>query len=457
MRFALLAVVATIQLQPTFAQVPQPGIYQVSKLVDYRPAWEFNYGVKTFLPAQHIPLVATYGTRYCLVAVDSTNGEYKVRLVFLPQPATAEGSVAFVGGLTAPQDTTASISYGSGENANYWADMGYVYFRGKAFLVHDNQLTHDSEAKNPSYIGKADDLARQLTVTPRNSLFGLAVARPYRTILPLETEKAFFYATPDTTSRQSDFVSKDQYVAILRQNGEWFEAETVSPAGTRRHGWLWQPELVKRVWIPQRRKTPLFRFQVAYADTAADANGQHTPPTDLRVISRKTGHVQQVVSFNIDEPGRGACNEALSVLDCNFDGFPDLMLLANSGGAGPNSTYSIYLFQPKIGRFVFDTALSELTQVDIDAKTRTISSAFRNGCCDHSREAYRFVNRRLTRTASHGEYCVSSDGYCTITEGRLVQGKWVEKHWRVKESERYPAEPPAKKHLHRATHTNRKG
>ena len=446
MRFTLLFFLLAAGLAPAHAQMPQAGIYQVSKMVDYRPANEYNYGVKTFAPAQHIPLVAAYGTRYCLVAVDSADQEYKVRLVFLPQPATAEVSVAFVGGLSTPQDTTTSVSYGSDEDAAYWADMGNVRFRGRSFLVHDNQLTYDSEAKNPDYVGRGDDPARQLTVTPRNSLFALQSARPYRTILPVESEKAFFYARADTNSRRPDFIAQGQYVAILRQNGEWYEAETVSATGKRRTGWLWHPDLLSRVWVPQRSKTPLFRFQVAYADTAADAEGRREAiPMDLRIIARKTGHVQQLIPLRIDDPNWGGYNNAVEVLDCNFDGFPDLVLLANRGGAGPNSTYNFYLFQPKTGHFVFNAALSELPQVSINGKTRTISSAFRNGCCGHSSEEYRIRNGRLTRTASYDEYCMSSDGLCTITEGHLVKGKWVEKHWRIKESRLYPAVRPVKK------------
>ena len=462
LRLALSVLVVAAVLRKASAQTPQPGIYQVSKMVDYRPAWEFNHGVKTFAPAQHIPLVATYGTRYCLVAVDTANQACMVRLVFLPQPATDEVGVAFMGGLATPQDTTASISYGSygaGEDAKYWADMGAVRFRGNAFLVHDNHVTYDSEANHPGYVGKADDPNRQLTVTPRNSLFALDVARPYRTILQLENEKAFFYATADTTSRQPDFVSMGQYVAILRQSGAWYEAETVTPAGNRRHGWLWQPELVKRVWIRQRAKTPLFRFQVAYADTATDKDGRQATPTDLRVISRKTGRVQQVIPLGGVEPTMGAYTEAFDVLDCNFDGLPDLMVYASSGGAGPNSAYNFYLFQPKTGQFVFNAALSELPQVGVDTKTRTIYSAFRNGCCDHSSAEYRFLKGRLTQTASHDEDCQFGGrvAYCHITEGRLVQGKWVEKHWRIKESKLYPTVQPARKHRRRATHANRKG
>ena len=220
----------------------------------------------------------------------------------------------------------------------------------------------------------------------------------------------------------------------------------MSPAGNRRHGWLWQPELVKRVWIRQRAKTPLFRFQVAYADTATDEDGRRAVPTGLRVISRKTGHVQQVIPLAIDEPTLGAYAGALNVLDCTFDGFPDLMIYANSGGAGPNSSNNFYLFQPKTGRFVFNAALSELPQVGIDGKTRTISSAFRNGCCGHSNEEYRFLNGHLTRTASHDEDGqFGPAGYYTVTDGRLVHGKWVEKHRRVRESELYPDQPAAKK------------
>ena len=249
------------------------------------------------------------------------------------------------------------------------------------------------------------------------------------------TDPAFFGAATDAPPRGgSAVVSTDHYAAWRRPRGAGYMAESGVPAGIRPGGRR-PPAQQMRGWVRQRAKTPLFRFDVAYADTAAGADGRRdATPMALRVLARHTGRVRQVLPLAVDEPTPGACWAALVVLDANFDGWPDLRVYASSAGGGANALYRFYLFEPRTGRFVFQAALSDLTDVALQPRTRTIASAFRNGCGQRSSAHYRFLRGHLTCTASHVEDCLEApEGYCTVYEGRLVRGKWVEKTWRIKE------------------------
>lgn len=430
------------------AQVPQAGIYRVSKLVDYRPRSEYNYGVKTFTTARHHPVAASDRVRYCLVAVDSADDRFKTHLVFLATHPDSLGSpLALQGGFYTASDSTFSVAY---QDASFQQPASNsLRFFGQSFRYHANALTYDSGAGQPGRTYVANDPHRQLTISPQNSLFALHQARPYRTILEIEPERVPFYPAPDTARRSPTWVTEGQYIAILAETKRWYEAETVTPAGAVRHGWLWKPDLVKRIWVPQVAQAPDFRFQVAYPDTADAEAYDHHQATALaiRVISRHTGRVQQLIDSVAQDRNMRAYAENLELIDANFDGYPDLMLFAHDGGAGPNSGYLFYLYHPGTARFALHQELSELTQVDINPRTKTISSGWRNGCCSHGGEEYQFINGALTMSSRHEEtVSIDSSDVLVVTKGHLVKSKWREESRRVKASALYPTEkPPAAK------------
>ncbi|MBC8081952.1 MAG: hypothetical protein H7Z21_01965 [Hymenobacter sp.] len=163
----------------------------------------------------------------------------------------------------------------------------------------------------------------------------------------------------------------------------------------------------------------------------------------LKVIERRTGRLVQLLDLDVEE-GWDACDNAVRIPDCNFDGHPDLELYAHSGGAGPNIGHVFYLFDPATEQFVFHEGLSDLTQTQVDPATKTISAGWRNGCCHHGSEAYRFLNGQFTLVARHEDDCLGADGYCYVTDGRLVRGKWREKRRKYKLDLVYPEDQGAR-------------
>ncbi len=176
----------------------------------------------------------------------------------------------------------------------------------------------------------------------------------------------------------------------------------------------------ERHWIKQRAGTPEFVFSVEY-DGAAENEGSSGTALAIRIISRRTGKTVQQIPLSDADPVDAPEDSRVAMVDANFDGHPDIAFYAIDGGAGPNDTRYFYLFDPRTGRFRLDDKLSSMTQVDVDPKRRVITSASRNGCCDHSSQTYRYIDGRLTLVESWQEALRGDD--VVTTTGRLVRGR----------------------------------
>jgi hypothetical protein len=89
-----------------------------------------------------------------------------------------------------------------------------------------------------------------------------------------------------------------------------------------------------------------------------------------------------------------------SLVDANFDGFPDLTI-ALSLPAGPNIPQQTWLFDPRTQRFVdAPETLQGITSPEFDKKLKTVVSQWRNGCCEHGVTTYRWDGGRLKEAAT---------------------------------------------------------
>ncbi|MDV6332674.1 XAC2610-related protein [Asticcacaulis sp. 201] len=254
------------------------------------------------------------------------------------------------------------------------------------------------------------------TVTHQSDRFALQASHPYTDLIYLGHEvKAGLGPNPD---QRTVALPQGSFVAVLKTEADWIEGDQVTPSGQTVRIWLRREDLIDGRWVGQKAMTGAYSFDVA---VEGDDDMMHA--VALRVRERKTGRTVQTL-FNIEtEERQDDADALLQVWDANFDGQPDLSLRAQSGGAGPNSTENVFLFDPKTKRFVFDETLSQLPQLGVDPRRKTITSAERDGCCDHSSMTYRYVRGKLTTVASWRQY-ITADGQWLITEtGRLVKGR----------------------------------
>ena len=180
----------------------------------------------------------------------------------------------------------------------------------------------------------------------------------------------------------------------------------------------------EEIWYPQQALTADYAFSV---QTAID-DGRHMVQA-IRVINRKTEAVIQEIGAINGMPIVGLPNELVSIVDANFDGFPDLVIPFADGGAGPNSTDYVYLFNPRLHRFELNRQLSDLTQISFNSN-RTISSASRGGAGHHSAATYRFYGKNLVLISDWDE-SYTNDGWIETTTRKLVKGRWESKTHRI--------------------------
>lgn len=131
--------------------------------------------------------------------------------------------------------------------------------------------------------------------------------------------------------------------------------------------------------------------------------------------------------------------------DFNFDGREDLAVCngRDSGYGGPS--YTVFLFEPKSGRFVGNSRLSSLAEGPYlglffpDPKKKTLTAYSKSGCCYHETATFKVVGNRpvlveqviedATRTDDAGE------GFVMVTTRKRVGRRWVERSRRVKREE----------------------
>jgi len=90
-----------------------------------------------------------------------------------------------------------------------------------------------------------------------------------------------------------------------------------------------------------------------------------------------------------------ASADFVQMVDLNQDGYLDLRILYNTGATG-NNWYATFLYDPANGRFKYHEALSRLSAVTVDQKSKLIKTYWRNGWCYEFKEYFRLEkNGRL--------------------------------------------------------------
>jgi hypothetical protein len=267
-------------------------------------------------------------------------------------------------------------------------------------------------------------------VTHYRDRFALQAPRPYIDVFAATVDTPVYPG--EAASAPMGTLAAGRYAGIIAASAEWIAIEQVDADGSTLPGWIRRDDLsAGDARIPQQAATANLRFVLAFAPTDDDA----AVLTAIDIRDAATGQRRQILR-DIDAEPMAARADVLQLVDANFDGWPDLSVPAYSGGAGPNATQNIFLFDPARQRFVFEPTLSSLPQLDIDPGSRTLTSASRGGCCSHASSTYRYVQGQLQEVASWEE-SLSADGeHLQTTQGTLRNGSM---HYRTR-TRRLPAE-----------------
>lgn len=264
----------------------------------------------------------------------------------------------------------------------------------------------------------ADAYGRQINqyeVVHLSDRFSLQQPRNYVDVLHVDRALPLYAQSSDAASVAT--IAAGSYLAVLQRTPAWYQVEQIGQDGSAVRGWIDRDAVSTLAWVAQAAATPGATFR---AGVERDEDGARL--TAIEVLDASTGQRRQVLrDFETDSVGDG--DALLQVVDANFDGHPDLLAPGMSGGAGPNSTTTVFLFDPAIGAFVHDATLSALPQLSINAQDRSITSASRGGCCWHASETYRYRDGTLQRV-SRWEEALSADGaHVETTRGTWRNGR----------------------------------
>jgi len=159
------------------------------------------------------------------------------------------------------------------------------------------------------------------------------------------------------------------------------------------------------------------------------------------LVSRDSQQIQALDSCRgQDIPRENGLGE-LAREDFNFDGYPDLVMRASFDPGTRNSTYCIWLYDPKAQRFVLSEELSKLTNPQADPNTKTVISRKNGICMGHCFDeiSYTWSEGHLKPMREESE---SEDTALPPTEDcRYVHSLKQEKNGRLVETMRQRVDP----------------
>lgn len=96
-------------------------------------------------------------------------------------------------------------------------------------------------------------------------------------------------------------------------------------------------------------------------------------------------------SFFCSLPPQVVCE----VVDVNFDGYSGFRLI-QFNPTGPNVPYYYWTYDTLAKHFIRDTTFEVITSPTFHPKEKTITSSWRDGCCNYGKSTYKYLHEKLT-------------------------------------------------------------
>ncbi|MBB6498320.1 XAC2610-related protein [Pedobacter cryoconitis] len=471
MRYLTVFLLSCLSYFTALAQVPQSGLYKLNtQRNNYFGASHYAEQfrpIDDFMSMQIIPHreVTAYGLTYAIVAVNKTHTTAKI--AFLKDTVTEKGKQIFA---ATTKNPPADYSYTKGP----WFSQ--------LFAIKDGKLTPSDDFDN-YFPGRIDLTGKWFFGQNDYDLFGIykdpkiedktyrdTISGNYRSGKNYIFEQSFFnymgksttpyvdllfnenkpkiplYAQPNSKALIKNYFEKGEYIAVSNAaSEEWYAVDKIEVckdnhkyystdygmiAGTTYpntiSGWIKLEDLVSSPWVKQKQQTKQFSFDISATTPSPEESAYSSDGGTvdaIRIINKKTGKHQLIL--NVGAVLRSNQNEVIQVQDCNFDGYPDISLLMQTGGAGPNDTHNFYLYNPQTGDFEYNDELSQFPQIHIDTKNKLISTGWRNGAANHGGETYTYINKQLVKTADWNQ-AASAGYFVQESKGELIDGQWIE-------------------------------
>lgn len=406
-------------------QALMPGTYRLNlheTPLYYIPHSVFRHYSAPTLHMQTVPFqkLLEWGTQFAIVSRDTTGGELLNSIVFLNAQLDTSVTAGFVSQQTEPLyfqevDSTMQLNPTYGKNPLERRQNGTFNLQENWFSLYyphiGNHSWKDMQDENKLVSGTSLTIETAAFDLFRSIAFEQIIYNENIDSIPLYAETDTL--TPPQTwfqSRENIFVHKDSlnglWLKVSRFKLVPFERRRLNISGRQpihnkleeTIGWIRTEDRYRGQWERHITEQPRFRFEVRGADVnIEDHDYTRGMLAAIKVIDIKSNQTVQIMT-DIGAEITNALNRCLHFVDANFDGHPDIMADFADGGASPNYSNIFYLFDPVSKQFVYDDALSELSQVEVDPLHQVIRSAWRNGAGQHGAAEYRFINGKLEQT-----------------------------------------------------------
>ena len=318
-------------------------------------------------------------------------------------------------------------------DSNFYSDKNLFILKSKKFELVSDSVKVDSSTYYSYPLGDFGyrTAKKYLTYKQAFSTFKLKEAKAYQSFLYLPVDVKFHMGP--IGSDQFKNLHAGDFIAITKETDEWYWGEHLSIDGQVAPGRIYIDDL----WIGRQKLQTIngLQFQIKYSLYPEDDSRPDATGIILGIKIYKDKKLMQVIK----EPGLIIdTTQIIHPIDVNFDSYPDLQIYSHSGGAGPNNGNNYYLYNPKTKQFDYHAKLSDLSQPDINVKSKTISAAWRNGAGNWGAEKYKWINHKLTLVEYYEIRHVDGDGIAE-THHKMIKGKMRKRTRIVRQEElRYP-------------------
>jgi hypothetical protein len=113
----------------------------------------------------------------------------------------------------------------------------------------------------------------------------------------------------------------------------------------------------------------------------------------------------------------------LHVADVNFDGYKDVIILKDFGGAHGNTWYDCWLWNPNTSSFEKSESFADICNPALDLENKCIYSTGGSGASSKEWDIYQFKDGEFVITNSMSYYEEANEGGYHFTEQKLVTGE----------------------------------
>ncbi|TRX35331.1 hypothetical protein FNW52_11465 [Flavobacterium sp. ZT3R18] len=330
--------------------------------------------------------------------------------------------------------------YNNSQNLAYKFDDHNFYKKDNSFFLKGRYFKHEidsvkvdssSYVSNVPYGSYYSKMTNYVLVKQPIITFKIRDSKFYKDILPLQTDGVKFYTSVnDRDTKDFRVLNAGDFIAVTNETDEWYYGEWISVDGEVTAGKIFIEDLSKSESITKKVNglTLKIKYILHNKEDWGDAG---------EIVGIKIQNKDKLLQV-IKKPG--LINDTENVLytqDVNFDGYQDLVVYAQSSGSGPNNTDNYYVFNPKTQKFIFNDALSNLSQPQIDFKSKTVYAAWRGGAATHGAEKYKWIKGKLI-LVEYYETNYLDEVNVVETHTFLKKGKMVGKTRKVKESQLKP-------------------